>query len=177
MARSRVVQFAVAAALVSSAVAAQNVVTRESVVSATVERIERATRLVTLHGEQNEMLTVYVDPAVRTLDELQTGDRVTVRYVESVVVEVKPNAAPTDARDTTADAQKAGKKDVFEQQTAVVTIDSIDSQLQSVVYRNAAGDKMMRVVSDPRLLKGLRPGDRVRVTVTRERAIQIDRRR
>jgi hypothetical protein len=32
-------------------------------------------------------------------------------------------------------------------------------------------------LNDPALLKGLKPGDRVKVTMTRERAIQIDRSR
>jgi hypothetical protein len=153
----------------------QNVVTNESTVTAKVERIERAQRLVTLHGDQNQLLTVYVDPAVTTFDNLQTGDTVTVHYVESTIVELKPNATLADVKDTTADARKAGKSNVIEQQTAVVTIETIDPQGQAVTYRNASGMKVMRVVNQPALLKGLKPGDRVKVTMTRERAIQIDR--
>jgi len=156
---------------------AQNVVTRESVTTGTVERIERAQRLITLHGDQNNLLTVYVDPSVAAFNDLQTGDTVTVHYVESAIVELKPNATLADVRDTTAEARRAGKANVVEQQTAVVTIEQVDPQGQVVTYRNAAGMKMMKVVNDPALLKGLKPGDRVKVTMTRERAIQIDRSR
>jgi copper(I)-binding protein len=156
---------------------APNVVTREAVVTATVDRIEKGSRLVTVHGDQNDILTVYVDPSVSAFDDLHVGDMVTMSYVESAVVELKPDATPADVHDTTAAARKAGGTDVIEQQTAVVTIESIDPQLQSVTYRNAAGLKVMRPVNDPRLLKGLHAGDRVRVTLTRERAIRIERKR
>jgi hypothetical protein len=154
-----------------------NVVTKESTVTAKVDRIERGQRLVTLHGDQNQLLTVYVDPSVAAFDDLQTGDMVTVHYVESTIVELTPNATLADVRDTTAAARKAGKSNVVEQQTAVVTIEDVDPQGQVVTYRNASNLKMMKVVNDPALLKGLKPGDRVKVTMTRERAIQIERRR
>jgi hypothetical protein len=155
----------------------QNVATKESTVTAKVDRIERGQRLVTLHGDQNQLLTVYVDPAVKTFDDLQTGDMVTVHYVESTIVELKPDASLADVRDTTAEARKAGKSHVVEQQTAVVTIEDIDPQGHVVTYRNASNMKMMKVVNDPALLKGLKPGDTVKVTMTRERAVQIDRSR
>ena len=176
----RVLAFTVGCAVAATVAAhAQqpNVVTRESVVTATVDRIEKSTRLVTVRGDQNQFLTVYVDPSVSAFDELHTGDTVTIRYVESAVLELKPNAAPADVQDTTTAARKSGGTNVIEQQTAVVTIESIDPQLHSVTYRNAAGLKVMRVVNDPRLLEGLHAGDRVRVTLTRERAIAIDRKR
>jgi len=151
-----------------------NVVSRESVVTATVDRIERGTRVVTLHGDQNQQLSVYVDPAVKAFDDLEVGDAVTVHYEESVVVKVKPGAALRDTHDTTAEA-KAGRADVVEQQTAVVTIEAIDPQGQSVTYRTAGGLKAMHPVTDKRLLEGLHEGDRIEVTLTKARAIRIER--
>ena len=178
---SRLLATALVAGLLSYALPvraqAPNVVTRESTVTATVDRIEKGTRTVTLRGEGNQYQTVYVDPAVKAFDELQTGDVVTVRYVESVVVQVRPNATLSDLRDTTAEAKKAGQANVLEQQKTVVTVESIDPQGQAITYRTAAGMKIMRVVNDKRLLQGLHPGDRIEVTSTRERAISIEKRR
>jgi hypothetical protein len=54
-------------------------------------------------------------------DDLKAGDVVTVRYAESVVVQVRPGAALSDARDVTAEAQKGGKTQVIQQVRAVVT--------------------------------------------------------
>lgn len=70
-------------ALVSHAVAAQttppNVVTTESTVTATVDRIERSSRVMTLRAEGNIFQTFYVDPSVKAFDDLKTGDVVRVR--------------------------------------------------------------------------------------------------
>ena len=118
---------------------------------------------------------MYVDPAVKIFDDLEKGDVITVRYAQSVVVKVRPGAALSDARDVTAEAQKAGNKQVIQQLTAVVTVEWIDPQGLSVEYRTKDGSKVMRPVLDKRLLEGLKVGDRVEVTFTRERAVSVER--
>jgi hypothetical protein len=153
------------------------VVTSESTVTATVDRIEKGPRTVTLRGDGNVYHTVYVDPSVKGFDELKTGDVVTVRYVESVIMQVKPDAALSQPRDTTEDARKAGQAQVVSQQKAVVTIENIDSQGLFVTYRTGGGMRAVRGVHDKRLLEGLRVGDRVEITLTRERAVSIQPRR
>jgi hypothetical protein len=102
---------------------------------------------------------------------------VTVRYLESVVVHVRPNAQPSEARDTTEEARKAGGDQVIAQTKAVVTIENVDVAKSLVTYRTQSGRQAVRVVNDKRLLEGLRPGDRVEVTLTRERAVDIQRKK
>ncbi len=53
---------------------APNVVTTESTVKATVDRIERSIRVVTLRQEGNVFQSVYVDPKVAGFDDLKVGD-------------------------------------------------------------------------------------------------------
>jgi Cu/Ag efflux protein CusF len=155
---------------------APNVVTRESTATATVDRIDRSSRVVTFRGgEGNTLQSVYVDPSVAAFDELKTGDVVTVRYVESVIVQVRPGAKPTEVQDTTEEARKAGEEGVIQQLRAVVTIDEIDPQGQFVTYRTNDNRKVMRPVMDKRVLEGIRAGDRVEITFTRARAIRIER--
>jgi hypothetical protein len=156
---------------------APNVVTRESTTTATVEKIEKSIRVVTLRGDGNTIQSVYVDPSVKAFDGLKVGDVVTVRYVESAVVQVRRGAKLTDAHDTTDEARKAGKENVIQQTKAVVTVEGIDSQGQTITYRTQDDRKMMHVVPDKKLLEGLHPGDRIEVTLTRERAISIERAR
>jgi len=150
-----------------------NISQSEHTVTARVERIEPG-RVVTLRTDDNAFQTVYVDPGVKALDGLRVGDRVTVRYVESVIVKVRPDATPSAARDTSAAAREGGNPHVVDQQTAVVTIESLDPQRLFVTYRRADGAKIVRAVHDRHLLDGLRPGDRVEVTLTRERAISVE---
>jgi hypothetical protein len=166
-------------ALVSQAVRAQatapNVVTTESTTTATVERIEKSSRTVTFRSGGNVFQTVYVDPSVKTFDDLKTGDIVTVRYLESIVVQVRPGAALTDVKDSTADAQKAGNNEVLQQLKAVVKVERVDPQGLSIEYRTRDNRKVLRSVADKRVLEGLKVGDQVEVTLTRERAIGIER--
>ena len=98
-----------------------------------------------------------------------------MRYVESVIVQVRPGAALTDVRDSTEEAKKAGKTDVYQQMQATVTVEEVDPQGLSVTYRIQGQSPDLRSVNDKRLLAGIRPGDRVEVTMTRERAVSIER--
>jgi hypothetical protein len=168
----------VAGLLVQAAPAqAPKVVTRESTVTATVDRIERSSRVVTFRGDGNTLQDVYVGPEVAAFDDLQVGDVVTVRYVESVIVQVRPDSQPGGVRDTTDEARKAGGDRVIEQYKAFVTIEKIDVQALIVSYRTKEGLRGARGVTDKRLLEGLRPGDRVEITLTRERAVDIQRKK
>ena len=119
--------------------------------------------------------SVYVDPSVKAFDDLKVGDAVTVRYVESVIVQVRPGVALSDPKDTTEQARKAGNAQVVRQTKATVTIEEIDSQGLTVTVRTPDNRKVLRQVHDKRLLAGLHVGDRVEVTMTRERAISIER--
>lgn len=154
---------------------APNVVTNETTVKATVDRIERSIRVVTLRQEGNVFQSIYVDPKVAGFDDLKVGDSVTVRYVESVIVQVRPGAALSDVRDSTEEAKKAGNDQVYQQMKTTVTIEEVDPQGLTVTYRSKDNRKIMRAVNDKRLLAGIRRGDRVEVTMTRERAVSIER--
>ena len=152
-----------------------NTVTRESTTTATVDRIERSSRVVTLRGDGNVFHTVYVEPTIKAFDDLKVGDVVTVRYTESVIVAVRPNAKPTEVQDTTEAARKAGNENVVQQQKVVVTIEEIDPQRLSVTYRTQDDRKIRHAVIDKKLLDGIRAGDRVEVTLTTARAVSIER--
>ena len=165
--------------LMSHAVQAQapapKVVATESTITATVDRIERSSRVVTLRSPENVSRSVYVDPAVKAFDDLKVGDVITLRFAESVVVQVRPDAALSDPRDVTAEAQKAGNAQVIQQMRAVVVVERIDPQGLSIEYRTKDGLKAIRPVNNKRLLEGLHVGDRIEVTLTRERAVSIER--
>ena len=156
---------------------APNSVTRESTTIATVDRIERSSRVLTAHSEGNVVHILYVDPSIKAFDDLKVGDVVTVRYTESVVVQVRPNAKLTELQDTTAAAHKAGDASVVQQQKRIVTIEDIDSQGLFVTYRTHDNQRGVHPVQNKALLKGLRRGDRIEITLTQARAVSIERKR
>jgi Cu/Ag efflux protein CusF len=148
-------------------------------ITGTVERIDRFTRLLTLRMEQNVTQTVSVAPDIKLFDQLKTGDRVTVRVVEEVIVAVRPGLKPTIPIDTTAEARAAtpqGDTQVQQQLKAVVTVERIDPRMQTVIYQTGDNRRIIRQVADPQLLEGLKPGDVIEITYTRQRAIELQRR-
>ena len=151
-----------------------NAVNRESTTTAKVDRIERSSRVVTLRTADNVYTSVYIDPTIKAYDTLKVGDVITVRYTESVIVQVRPDAKPAPVTNTTGDARKAGGEDVIDQQKLVVTIDKIDSQGLFVSYRTHDNQRRMYAVQDKKLIEGLKPGDRVEITLTRARAVSIE---
>jgi hypothetical protein len=156
---------------------APNAVTRETTTVATVDRIERSSRVLTAHSDGNVVHTLYVDPSVKTFDDLEVGDVVTVRYIESVVVQVRPNAKLTELQDTTAAARKAGDANIVQQQKRIVTFEDVDAQGLFVTYRTHDNQRGVHPVQNKELLKGLRRGDRIEITLTQARAVSIERKR
>ena len=146
-------------------------------VTARVEQVNSFARSLTLKTADGAMHVVYVGPELAIFRELKTGDNVLVRIVESVIVEARPGAKTTGITDTTAAANKAGtgRGDVLQQLKAVVTIESVDLPMQMVVYKGGDNRRVQRQVSDPRLLDGLKAGDVVEITYTRDRAITLQR--
>ena len=60
--------------------------TRLTKVSAKVEAIDQATRVVTLKGPKGNAITFKVDEAVKNLPQVQVGDEVVVKYHESLAL-------------------------------------------------------------------------------------------
>ena len=156
---------------------APNAVTNESTTTAKVDRIEKSSRVLTLKGDGNVVHSVYVDPSIKAFDELRVGDLVTVRYTESVIVQLRPNAKLTELQDTTEQARKAGDPNVLQQLKRIVTIENIDSQGQLVTYRTQDNQRGVRHVQNKALLEGLHRGDRIEITLTQARALSIERKR
>ena len=149
-----------------------------AVVTGRVERVDGFSRSLTIKTGDGAAHTVYVGPELAIFRELKVGDTVLVRIVESIIVEARPGAKTTSLMDTTAAAKKApeaAQGDVLQQLKAVVTIVSVDSPTQMVVYKGADNRAVQRQVRDPRLLDGLKAGDVIEITFTRARAIDLQR--
>jgi hypothetical protein len=162
-------------------VQAPNAVTRETTTVATVDRIERSSRVLTAHSRAQTdgkvTHTFYVDPSVKAFDDLKVGDVVTVRFTESVVVQVRPDAKPTKLQDTTEAARKAGDANVVQQQKRTVIVEDVDSQGLFVTYRTQDNQRAVHPVQNKELLKGIRRGDRIEITLTLARAVSIEPKR
>jgi len=150
------------------------------IVSGTVESTDRIARTLTLRTSPNTTQLVPVAPDVKLFDEVKTGDRITVRLIESVIVAVRAGAKPSGPVETTASAvprDPSAKSDVIQQIKAAVTVESVDRQQNMIVYKTADNRRVIRAVIDPRLLDGVKAGDVIEITYTRERAVDLQRAR
>jgi hypothetical protein len=147
----------------------------------TVDRIDRTARTLTLRVDHGVTQDVYVPAEFKLFDELKTGDKVSARIRESVIVSARPGLKPQLPTDTTADAanKRGGVADpeVIQQLKIVVTVEAIDRKAQLVTYKTADNRRVVRAVADPHLLEGLKPGDVIEVTMTRERMVELQRQR
>jgi hypothetical protein len=151
---------------------------RVTTVTVTVEKLEPATRGLVYRTQEGVINSLTVNPDVALYDELREGDLVVVHYIEAIVVKVAPGASLTNPTETTERAKAkvvdSGVK-IEQQFTQVVTIDEIDPVARTIVYRGADSRRVFRAVQDPALLSGLRRGDVVEITLTRERALSVER--
>jgi Cu/Ag efflux protein CusF len=169
-----------AAILACTAVAqAQKAVTQGAEISetVTVEAIDYKARLVTLKDSDGFSDTVYAGPEVKRFDELKVGDKVTFRYYESVVYQIrKPGSQPAKPAETASVVRSEGAKPgatVSQQKSATVTVDAVDMAVPSVTIRSDDGRKMSFRVENKKNLEGVKVGDRVEITYTQALAISV----
>ena len=150
-----------------------------AVVSGRIDRIDTFTRSLVLKTAEGLSHNVYVGPNLQIFNELKSGDSVTVRVTESVVVALRPNAKTTVVEDRTAAAKKeaGATADVVQQLKAVVTVEQLNLATQTITYKGADNRSVTRAVPDRRLIDGLKRGDTIEITYTRERAIELTKNR
>ncbi len=146
-------------------------------ITASVEAIDVANRVVTLKGPKGNLVDVAVDPSNKGFDTLKVGDQVKATYYESLAVRVRkpgdpaPTAGVTDSVTPSTDA--SGKK-IARQMTTTVTIMAIDPSVPSVTVKGPKDNVLSFRVQDPKRLEGIKVGDTVDVTYTQAILVSVE---
>jgi hypothetical protein len=151
---------------------------RLTTVSATVEAIDHASRMVTLKGtESGKLLQIQVDERVRNLAQVGVGDLVTVAYYESWALNLAQPGAPTSAVAVqTASPSAMPSMVVGRTSTIEATVTAIDAGKPSVTFRGPKGNvQEVNVAKDPRILAQLKVGEVYKVTYTESLAVAVER--
>jgi cyanate lyase len=133
---------------------------------AAVETVDRQARQVLLHLPDNTLLTLTVSPQVKSIDRLEPGDHVAVKYIEAAVLHLdKTNAAATEelGAGTSANGEING----------VRTVVGTSPARGTVILADAKGHIETLGVHDASVLDTLQPGDRVAVTYKEAIAISL----
>jgi hypothetical protein len=146
-------------------------------VTATVTKVDQATREVTVKSEAGEEYTFVASEDVKNLAQVKPGDVLTVTYAEAFVYEVKKGGTTADIETAVAGGSaELGQKPegaIARQTTATVLITAIDPKAPSVTFQGPGGNTRTIKVMHPEKLEGVSVGDTVAITYTEALAIKV----
>lgn len=146
--------------------------------TATVAKIDHATREVTLKAEDGQEYSFVASEDVKNLPQVQVGDVVTVDYAEAFVYEVNKGGVAADGGTVVAGkAADLGEKPagiVARETQVTVLITAIDPKVPSVTFKGPAGNTRTIKVMHPEKLEGVSVGDTVDITYTEALAIKVE---
>lgn len=153
--------------------------TNVATMSAIVEKVDQAKRLVTLRTADGKETTIRVSDAVKNLPQVKKGDEVSVGYLESVAIQVKKPAQGElgtvvgEGLETAEPGQKPGG---VAARTLVITakIVGIDRQAKTVTLEGKEGNRVTIDVRNPHHFDVIHLNDLVQITYTEALAISVD---
>ncbi|HQR54605.1 MAG TPA: hypothetical protein PLW72_01385 [Burkholderiaceae bacterium] len=147
-------------------------------ITASVEALDKAKRLVTLKGPEGNTFVVQAGPEVKNFDQIKVGDLVVARYIEALTLELKPGGGQIRERieRENAVAAKPGQAPgaaAGRQVTVIADVMAVDTAKQKVRLRGPQRTIDLKV-RDPNQLKLIKVGDQVEATFTEAVALAVE---
>lgn len=181
--------FAVTALLAVSALSAQaaNPTTtpiaaeaEEVDLMATVVSVDMPTRIVVLQNDEGKQLKVQVGSNVQNLDQVKAGDKLKLRYYESIAIDIRRNskAKPGVVAEQVTERAPAGALPaglVARQVTVTAEVTAIDLKKNTVTLKGPNGSHTIAVKKpeNQAALKKLKKGDLIDITYTEAMAAEV----
>ena len=153
-------------------------------VTATVEDLDLAKRLITVKGPSGKVVTSEVGPQVKNLDQVKAGDEVHVKYYRAVMQhaekldkDAKRGGTVTDSGAATAAVREMPAGIAGREVKETVEVLLVDEYKKAVAFRGMDGRYREISVDAPHLehwLKDLEKGDKVRVHYREALAIYVE---
>lgn len=150
-------------------------------VTATVEKIDHATRRVTLLLPGKREVELVVADSVKNLAQVAPGDQVRATYYESLVFQVrKPGESRPGASAQTSMATAAPGSTpagvALSQVTVTTTVKGIDRDAQTITVALDDGGLRTLPVKNPANLDKVKVGDLLEITYSEAVAIAVEKR-
>lgn len=147
-------------------------------VQAEVLKVNKKTHEVTFKTESGDDVTVKAGDEIRNFNQIKKGDTLTVRYMESLVLELKrKDKAPNGIVSSTDIVRAApGQKPtgmVVDHFSARGTITSVDKKAQSVTVKGPRRTVTLHV-KDQSILDELKKGDQIEAKYTEALAVSFE---
>jgi len=151
-------------------------------VSATVESIDPATRMIGLKAADGSSASFVAGDEVKNFAQIRVGDKVTVSYYQGLAAELQPKGTPlskkVDQLDITTAAQEGTKPGagVGTATRATVVIEKTDMVNNTVSFRRPDGTSRTLAVKSPEgqnFIAKLKKGDQVEVLYIEAVAVEV----
>lgn len=151
-------------------------------VTARVEAVDVASRLVVLKTPDGGTLVTQAGPEVRNLAQVRPGDNVVVAYREAVAARVVKSNAGVGTVDAGTAASRASPGErpgagVVDFVRTTVTVYEVDTARNIVEVTGPRGYNRRIKVNDPearQFIRGLKRGDLVEITFTEAFAVSVE---
>lgn len=145
---------------------------------ATIEKIDAASRTVTLKMPDGELLDMTVDPSAKNLPKVKVGDKVVANYQEWFDITLLPaGSQAVGIREGSSSALAPEGQAPGASQTSQVTLTGnvvkVD-QATGVVTVKGATESVDLTVSDPKQLALIKVGDQVQAVATQVLAVSLE---
>jgi len=152
---------------------------RAAVMTATVQAIDLNTRIVTLKGPKGEVRDIKVGEEAVNLPQVKVGDLVTVKYYESLAIEViKPGTVSGAGEKSAIVRAKPGEMPggmAARQSTVTATVTAIDKKKGTISLKGPEGKTVVAKAEDPKNLDKVKVGDELMITYTEALAISVEK--
>jgi hypothetical protein len=154
---------------------------KTTTVTATVEAIDLAKRVVTLKGAKGNLFDLKVGEQAKNLSQVKVGDEVVAKYYQSIAARVKKpgeagGAASTQAVETAKPGERPGGM-VANMVTVTATVEDISPKKTYVSLKSSDGKIYDVKVKDPKNLENVKVGDQLEITYTEALAISVEKRK
>jgi len=166
----------------TSRLGAQKVIyeSEPKIVTATIDEIDKSSRLVTLTTEAGSRLHVTAPRDMEGFDRMKPGDIVTAKYFDAVAVRLARPGSPAPSSEPTTTVRR--KDDVPGGETmtertyrAKITAVQKDPAAPLVILKGADGVDRAMTITDTSQLEALHVGDTVDVTFYESRLVSVEK--
>jgi len=152
---------------------------RTAVMTATVQAIDLKTRIVTLKGPKGEVRDIKVGEEAVNLPQVKVGDLVTVKYYESLAIEViKPGTVSGAGEKSAIVKAKPGEMPggmAARQSTVTATVTAIDKKKGTITLKGPEGKTVIAKAEEPKNLDKVKVGDELLITYTEALSISVEK--
>lgn len=153
-------------------------VASEVEVKATITAIDPKKRTATAKLADGRTRKLTISEGARNLDQVKVGDILTMRFMESLVMNLEKAPGAKPGKTVTEDLARAKKGDkpagvMRSKITVVGKVSAIDEASQVVTVRGPEDEQLEITVKDPARLKLVKTGDLVRVVYTEAFALSV----